>query len=193
MSTTDEEIGKKKVETARLLSGLAAECYRNETFMGHWNGEDQRVFFAELHSLVTNAFESYDEEPDPRKLTWVDYETGKEVAPGKGVPQGLAVDLVAIFSRILAFSEAVGIDFGHVAADMLIAGRGHEAVEDMLADADDVDDELELLVTGGVERDEVGGGEDVTGQPSKPLSKGETAVDTVVESGTNPGDGAGGT
>jgi hypothetical protein len=110
----------------RMASNMV---HSRQTEMGYWPPEDgdqvdYRIFFAELYSKVGNAYETYKEERDPKHLIWIDPKTGEEVEPGRGVPQGLAIDLVEIVFDVLGFATNVGINIGHLAADVAVSMSG---------------------------------------------------------------------
>lgn len=118
-------LGVKSV-IAQGLNNLGRIVHRDQVRAGYWpkgvlkEDHDAGSFFSDLHSKVSNAYEAYVEEPNPRKITWIDPKTGAQTAPGKGFPQGLAVDLVMILYGLVGFADAVGIDLGAVAADMAV-------------------------------------------------------------------------
>lgn len=111
---------------ARGLRNLAHVVHADQVRAGYWPkgvlgaGYDCGSFFSDLHSKISNAYETYIEEPNPRKIVWIDPQTGAETSPGKGFPQGMAVDLVMILFGLVGFSDAIGIDLGVMAADMAV-------------------------------------------------------------------------
>jgi hypothetical protein len=153
-----------KEEVRKGLKILSESVHAMQVQLGYWPGRDTvgtavvdpstfdfRVFFADLHSKVSKAYESYGEQRDPKHLTWIDPENGGEVEPGHGVPQGLAVDLMDIVFDVLGFAENVGINSGAIAADMGIPFEA-EAKDDFdlesligsLDGDDDDDDQADL-------------------------------------------------
>jgi hypothetical protein len=130
----------------RMVSNVV---HARQTEMGYWPPEDggnvdYRIFFAELYSKVTSAYETYKEERDPTHLIWIDPKTGEEVAPGTGVPQGLAIDLVDIIFDVLGFATNVGINISHLAADVAVSMRA--APVDVEGDDDDEEFDLEEIL-----------------------------------------------
>jgi hypothetical protein len=142
MPEKETEVAQDKVtaetrETIRRgLNMISNVVHARQSEMGYWPEDDgrpidYRIFFAELHSKVASAYETYKEERDPTHITWIDPATGQEAEPGKGLPQGLATDLIDIVFDILGFATNVGINVGALAAHVAIIMKSSTGVETM--------------------------------------------------------------
>ena len=166
------------------LRNLSRLSYADQLRGGYWPkgvaiGPEHNLgsFFADLHSKVSEAYDTYSQERNPRKIIWIDPKTGKRTTPGNGFPEGLAVDLVFILQGLLGFSEALGIDLGAIAADMSVpVGIPLSSVVDGVASApenpvdheDTADLELEDFFSGegdGEDDFDLGEDEDGVGDP----------------------------
>jgi hypothetical protein len=161
----EQKIAASRETIRKGLTMISNVVHARQSEVGYWpeqNGQqvDYRTFFAELHSKVASAYETYKEERDPTHLIWIDPETGDEVEPGKGIPEGLATDLVDIVFDVLGFATNVGINIGRLAADVAVMRpiSGSVAMESLegeigpdspkvtLAGDDDEDFDLEAIL-----------------------------------------------
>jgi hypothetical protein len=136
----DKVVAETRETIRRGLNMISNVVHARQSEMGYWPEDDgrpidYRIFFAELHSKVASAYETYKEERDPTHITWTDPATGQEVEPGKGLPQGLATDLIDIVFDILGFATNVGINVGALAAHVAIIMKSNTGVGTMGGDA----------------------------------------------------------
>jgi hypothetical protein len=135
------------------LKILAARVHDHQVRIGFWpDGKlaegsevDYRAFFAGLHSTVSAAYDAYDEQPDPTRLSWIG--ASEE---NFGIPQGLGVDLAQVVLSVFGFAAEIGIDLPEIVSLMAV---GQEVEEILPDDADDEgsDDLLEELLKKGDE------------------------------------------
>lgn len=120
-------------EAVRVGLALMSEtAWDRQVQMGYWPDDEEEVdystYFAEVHSKLSSAYEAYKETRDPRHLRWVDPVSGEEVPPGKGIPQGLAIDLMDMVFDLLGFMRNVGINGAEIGADMVMSMEAEDVV-----------------------------------------------------------------
>jgi len=147
------------------MQAFVEAIYANQGKSGMWTGTNRRTdytkFFAELHSSVTRAYETYDEGGGSMDVIWANPVMGNEVPPGAGMPQGLPATLGEIVIAIVGFMRHLGVDAGSFLCDMVkgeaafmaadgdsqIAGEGMEEEEEF-DEGDEADAEEEMPATG---------------------------------------------
>lgn len=131
---------EEKAKIAAGIEALATRVFRFQSSQGLWPDDgdvDMPVFFAELHSKISTAYEEA-KQKDPTTVTWVDPQTGEETAPGQGIPDGLMVTMAEITFSLLAFYKAIGAEPGALLADLGVAFGEDEGI------ASDVTGALEM-------------------------------------------------
>jgi hypothetical protein len=129
-ATTSGELLRSIAEAA-----FAADVKNGDFDTDKADEEDLGAYFARLHGKVTAAFESYDAGLPLTTLSFVDEDSGEEVAENEGgTPTGMAIDLGDILLDVLSGMRLMKIDPARATA---LALKARQEQDEVIEDEDE--------------------------------------------------------